>query len=103
MEVTLGGYMARHGRAAAFGGSDGHAYSVGVFVDDDPDPRGRFGAALLFVRWDEAGAAPAGHVETDYLAWGRTPEEAEERIKGLSLFDVKAALDEAIARSPGEW
>ncbi len=103
MEVTLGGYMARHGRAAAFGGNDGHAYSVGLYVDDDPDARGRYGAALLFVRWDESGAAPAGHVETDYLAWGRTPAEAEERLRALSLFDVKAALDEAIARSPGAW
>lgn len=103
MEVTLGGYMDRHGRAAAFGGSDGHAYSVGLYVDDAPDARGRFGAALLFVRWDAAGAAPAGHVETDFLAWGRTPEEAEARLRTLSLFDVKTALDEAIARSPGEW
>jgi hypothetical protein len=103
MEATLGGYMAQHGRAAAFGGSDGHAYSVGLYVDDEPDARGRFGAALLFVRWDAAGAAPAGHVETDFLAWGRSPGEAEERLKALSLYDVKAALDEAIARSPGEW
>ena len=102
-EATLGGYMALHGRAAAFGGSDGHAYSVGLYVDDDPDERGRYGAALLFVRWDEAGAAPVGHVETDFLAWGRTPAEAEERLKVLSLFDVKAALDEAIASRPGEW
>jgi hypothetical protein len=59
MEATLGGYMAQHGRAAAFGGSDGHAYSVGFYVDDEPDQRGRFGAALLFVRWDAAGAAPS--------------------------------------------
>lgn len=103
MEATLGGYMAQHGRAAAFGGSDGHAYSVGLYVDDDPDERGRYGAALLFVRWDAAGAAPVGHVETDFLAWGRTAAEAEERLKALSLFDVKAALDEAIARQPGEW
>lgn len=103
MEVTLGGYMSQHGRAAAFGGSDGHAYSVGLYVDDEPDERGRFGAALLFVRWDAAGAAPAGHVETDFLAWGRTAAEAEERLKALSLFDVKAALDEAIANQPGEW
>lgn len=102
-EATLGGYMALHGRAAAFGGSDGHAYSVGLYVDDDPDERGRYGAALLFVRWDDAGAAPVGHVETDFLAWGRTPAEAEERLKVLSLFDVKAALDEAIASRPGEW
>ena len=103
MEATLGGYMAQHGRAAAFGGSDGHAYSVGLYVDDAPDAKGRFGAALLFVRWDAAGAAPAGHDETEFLAWGRTPLEAEERLKALSLYDVKAALDEAIARSPGEW
>ncbi len=103
MEATLGGYMAQHGRAAAFGGSDGHAYSVGLYVDDDPDERGRYGAALLFVRWDAAGAAPVGHVETDFLAWGRTGAEAEERVKSLSLYDVKAALDEAIARQPGEW
>lgn len=103
MEATLGGYMAQHGRAAAFGGSDGHAYSVGLYVDDEPDPRGRFGAALLFVRWDAAGAAPVGHVETEFLAWGRTAEEAEERLKALSLYDVKAALDLAIAEQPGEW
>ena len=102
-EVTLAGYMALHQRAAAFAGTDGQAYSCAVYVDDTPDQRGLYGAALLFVRWDAAGAAPAGHVETAYLAWGRTPEEAEERLKGLSLFDVKAALDEAIARSPGEW
>ena len=103
MEATLGGYMAQHGRAAAVGGSDGHADSVGLYVDDAPDAKGRYGAALLFVRWDAAGAAPAGHVETEFLAWGRTPLEAEERLKALSLYDVKAALDEAIARSPGEW
>jgi hypothetical protein len=103
MEATLGGYMAQHGRAAAFGGSDGHAYSVGLYVDDEPDQRGRFGAALLFVRWDAAGAAPVGHVETEFLAWGRTPDEAEERLKALSLYDVKAALDQAIAEQPGEW
>ena len=102
-EVTLGGYMARHERAAAFGGSDGQAYSVAVYVEDEPDGTGRFGAALLFVRWSAGGERPVGHVETSPLAWGRTREEAEERIKALSLYDVKAALDEAIAAAPGEW
>ena len=102
-ELTLGGYMAKHARAAAFGGADGQAYSVAIWVDEDADERGLFGAALLFVRWDAAGAHPVGHVETPPLAWGRTPAEAEERIGALNLYDVKAALDEAIARSPGEW
>ena len=102
-ELTLGGYMAKHERAAAFGGSDGQAYSVAVYVDSEPDIRGLFGAALLFVRWSPAGDRPVGHVETEPLIWGRTEDEAAERLKSLSLYDVKAALDEAIARAPAEW
>ena len=102
-EFTLGGYMARHERAAAFTGSDGQPYSVAVYVDDEPDPAGRYGAALLFVRWAPAGDRPVGHLETPPLAWGRTAAAAEERILVLSLYDVKAALDEAIAAAPGEW
>lgn len=102
-EVTLGGYMAKHERAAAFTGSDGQPYSVGVYVMEEPDERGLYGAALLFVRWSQGGDRPVGHVETETLAWGVTPEEADARIKNLSLYDVKAALDEAIASAPGEW
>jgi hypothetical protein len=102
-EFTLGGYMQKHERAAAFGGSDGQAYSVAIYVEDDPDPRGLFGASLLFVRWSRGGERPVGHVETEPLAWGRTAAEASDRLKSLSLYDVKAALDEAIARAPGEW
>jgi hypothetical protein len=95
--------MAKHDRAAAFGGTDGQAYSVAVYVDPDPDVRGLYGAALLFVRWSPGGDRPVGHVETASLAWGRTEAEAAERLKALSLYDVKAALDEAIARAPAEW
>ena len=102
-ELTLGGYMAKHERAAAFGGSDGQAYSVAIYVEDEPDVRGLYGAALLFVRWSTGGERPVGHVETETLAWGRTVAEAEERLKALSLYDVKAALDESIARAPAEW
>ena len=102
-DFTLGGYMQKHDRAAAFGGSDGRAYSVAIYVEEEPDARGRFGAALLFVRWSEAGDRPVGHLETETLVWGRSPEEAAERLKALSLYDVKAALDEAIAQAPGEW
>ena len=73
------------------------------FREDEPDLRGFYGASLLFVRWSPGGERPEGHVETDRLAWGRTPEEATERVGALSLYDVKAALDEAIARAPGAW
>ena len=102
-EFTLGGYMTRHDRAAAFGGFDGHAYSCAPYVDDEPDARGLYGGALLFVRWDADGAHPAGHVESGILAWGKTPAEAEERLGSLSLYDVKEALDEAIRARPEGW
>jgi hypothetical protein len=102
-ELTLGGYMDKHERAAAFGGRDGQAYSVAIYVEDQPDDRGRFGAALLFVRWSPGGDRPVGHVETETLAWGRSREEATDRLRSLSLYDVKAALDDAIARAPAEW
>ncbi|MGH7582574.1 MAG: hypothetical protein ACREL5_05060 [Gemmatimonadales bacterium] len=96
-EFTLGGYMAMHERAAAFTGSDGLPYSVALWIDDEPDDRGRFGGALLFVRWTNAGDTTDGHLETDYLVWGRTADEARERLGALSLYDVKAHLDELIA------
>jgi hypothetical protein len=102
-EATLGGYMARHDRPPAFGGADGQPYSVGIFIEEEPDATGRFGASLLFVRWSAAGDRPVGHAESEVLAWGRTPAEAEERLKALSLYDVKAALDQAIRRAPGSW
>ena len=102
-EFTLGGYMRQHDRAAAFGGSDGQSYSVAIYVDEEPDVRGMYGAALLFVRWSPGGDRPVGHLETDTLAWGRTPEEAEARLENLSLYDVKAALDEAISQAPDSW
>jgi hypothetical protein len=102
-EFTLGGYMRKHDRAAAFGGSDGQAYSVAIYVDEEPDLRGLYGAALLFVRWSPDGDRPVGHLESETLAWGKTPEEAESGLEVLSLFDVKAALDDAIAKAPPSW
>jgi hypothetical protein len=95
--------MQKHDRAAAFGGSDGQAYSVAIYVEDEPDVRGLYGAALLFVRWSAGGDRPIGHLESETLAWGKTPDEAQARLESLSLYDVKAALDEAIAQAPGVW
>jgi hypothetical protein len=97
---TLGGYVAVHGRPPGFTGSDGEPYSVGVFSDDDPGPDGRFGAALLFIRWS-ASNAPAGHLESDYLAFGGTAAAAEADVSRLSLHRVKEILDALIASHPG--
>ena len=102
-EITLGGYLLKHDRAPAFGGSDGQAYSVAIWVDEEADERGRYGASLLFVRWSASGDRPMGTVETPPVAWGRSPEEADERVRRLSLYDVKASLDAAILARPEDW
>jgi hypothetical protein len=97
---TLGGYLAAHQRPPAFGASDGQAYTVSTLVDEAPDEHGRFGAALLFVRWSGDGDHPVGHLETAYLAHGPTPEAAQAPLLALSLADVKAHLDRCVARRP---
>lgn len=96
-EVTLAGYAAVHDRAPAFEGSDGRAYSVAIWVDDAPDARGRLAGALLFVRWAPGGSEPDGHHETDWLVHGSSAADVEARLGALSLYDVKALLEERIA------
>jgi hypothetical protein len=68
-------------------------------VDETPASDGRYGAALLFVRWTPAGEEPAGHVESGYLAYGREPAEAEAAVRDLTLHQVKEQLDQAVARA----
>ena len=97
-EETLAGYQAVHGRAPAFEGSDGQAYSVGVFSDDDPAADGSYGAALLFIRWSRDNQ-PDGHLETDYLARAADASEAEAVLGCLTLAEVKLHLERLIARS----
>jgi hypothetical protein len=95
-DTTLGGYRSVHQRPPAFGGADGLAYSVSPWVDDVPDAAGRYGAALLFVRWGD-GERPVGHVETDYLAFGPTPDAALAPLLALTLREVKGHLDRCLA------
>ena len=85
-----------HQRARAFGGSgDGQAYTVSTFVDGDPDPAGRYGAALLFIRWSEAGDRPVGHVgsTTSRSAPIPTPRVAP-------LLDLSPGRRESAPRPP---
>lgn len=98
-DSTLGGYLEMHSRPPAFEGADGSAYSAAILVDDKPDDDGRFGAALLFVRWSESGERPVGHVETHYLVHGSTAEEAEAAVQRLTLHELKQELDRAIAET----
>lgn len=98
-DTTLGGYQQVHQRPPAFGGADGQAYSVAPWVDDIPNADGRYGAALLFVRW-AGGEKPIGHLETDYIAFGSTPEAALAPLLALTLREVKEHLDKCVARGP---
>jgi len=70
-------------------------------VDDAPNANGLYGAALLFVRWSEAGDRPVGHVESEYLAWGETPAAALAPVLALTLQDVKQHLDRCIDAARG--
>lgn len=66
-------------------------------ADDDPDATGRYGAALLFVRWAEGGDRPDGHLETQYLAHGFTAEEALAPLLAMTLHQVQEQLERCIA------
>lgn len=101
-DSTLGGYLRRHDRPPAFGGSDGHAYSVGLYVEPVTDAAAAFGGALLFIRWSAGGDRPVGHVETDWLVYGETEREAKRKLLALSLDDVKGWLDRTLSAAQAE-
>lgn len=97
-DATLGGYFAQHARPPAFEGSDGEAYSAEFYCDGEPTEDGRYGAAVLFVRWPKGGEEPVGHLETEYLSFGATVEEARSKLGELTLHEVKRHLDRLIER-----
>jgi hypothetical protein len=90
---TIGGYMAVHDRPAAFEGSDGASYSVEIVSDTSGEKQRPFAAYLLFVRWGQGDPVASGHLETDFLAFAATEEEARKMVGALSLNEVKLKLD----------
>lgn len=89
--------MAVHNRPAAFEGRDGASYSVEIVADQTSDPKGHYAAYLLFVRWRQGDPVAAGHLETDYLAYGDTEPEAIAKVGAMHLNEVRSALDFLIA------
>lgn len=92
-ERTLGGYMAVHARPAAFEGADGRSYTVAIETDATGERTRPVGGYLLFVRWGGEQPEVTGHIETPFLAWGATIEEATRALGALSLHEVKRQLD----------
>jgi hypothetical protein len=99
---TIGGYMAVHDRPAAFEGSDGASYSVEIVCDSSDDGSRPFAAYLLFVRWAAGDPVASGHLETDFIAYGTTEDEARALVGALSLNDVKSRLDSLINAKKAE-
>ena len=95
-DLTLGGYIDEHDRVPAFDGSDGQPYTVDVDVEENE--HGSFAAFLIFIRWAATGAGIMDHVESDDVATAATAEEARRAAMELSLYEIKAELDAAIAR-----
>jgi hypothetical protein len=93
---TIGGYMAVHDRPAAFEGSDRASYSVEIVTDISDEKDGAFGAYLLFVRWREGDPVASGHLETEFLAFADTEDEARKMVGAMPLNEVKRHLDELI-------
>lgn len=93
---TIGGYMAVHDRPAAFEGSDGASYSVEIVTDVTDDKARPFGAYLLFVRWREGDPVASGHLETDFLGFAETEDEARRIVGAMLLNEVKETLDQLI-------
>jgi hypothetical protein len=90
---TIGGYMAVHDRPAAFEGSDGASYSVEIVSDTSGERQRPFAAYLLFVRWGQGDPVASGHLETEFVAFAATEEEARKMVGAMSLNEVKMKLD----------
>ena len=96
LDMTLGGYIAKHTRPPAFGGVDDQPYTVDIDVEETG--AGAWVAFLVFIRWAETGAGIMEHTESGDVAAGASEAEARARALELSLYEVKAELDAAIMR-----
>jgi hypothetical protein len=99
-EGTIGGYAAVHARPAALEGSDGLAYSVEVLGDRlGVTHEQAFGAYLLFLRWRRVGEEGVeGHVESDFLEFGASREEAVQRLRDWKIERVQDLLNAMLER-----
>ena len=96
---TVGGYAAVHARPPAFEGKDGASYSVEIMTDQTGDRSQPWAAYLLFVRYGHGDPVASSHVETPYLRFARSEQEARDLAGALQLNDVLAELNKAIGES----
>ncbi len=93
---TLGGYFTVHTRPPAFGGRDGHPYTVSIEIEQTGDLLKPFLGYLVFPRWAETGLGIIGHAQTEVLWEGRGSDEIREQANALSLLQVQRLLNASI-------
>jgi hypothetical protein len=104
-ESTVGGYAAVHARPAALEGRDGMSYSLEILADSTGETtrEKQFGAYLLFVQWTRIGEqGVAGHLESEFLAWGATAAQAKRTIGTMPLTEAQRLLDGLVGAREGE-
>ena len=100
-DATLGGYFEVHDRPPAYGGPDGHPYTVSLEVEKTSNLRAPHAGYLVFPRWAQSGVGIVGHVETPTLVECASHEEALRRLGELTLLQVQRLLVEAIGNDAG--
>src|SRR5215213_246870 len=94
---TVGGYTAVHSRPPAFEGKDGTSYSVEVMTDETGDKSRPWAGYLLFVKWQSGDPVASGHLETGYLRFAQSEDEARQLTGAMPLNDALAELNNLIA------
>ena len=56
---------------------------------------------LMFIRWRAGDPVAMGHVETDYLRYGFTEDEARGAVGAILLNDALAELNRALELRAG--
>lgn len=94
-ETTVGGYEAVHARPAALDAPDGFPYSIAQMADPlGDDPRGAWGAYLMFLRWRRIGEEGVeGHVESEYLEFAATRADALAKLGAWPLARAQDLLN----------
>jgi hypothetical protein len=93
---TVGGYTAVHSRPPAFEGKDGTSYSVEVMTDETGDRTKPWAGYLLFVKWQAGDPVASGHLETDYLRFAQSEDDARVLTGAMQLNDALAELNKLI-------
>ena len=68
-------------------------------TDRTGDPSQPWAGYLLFVRYQQGDPIASGHVETAYLRFAVTEEDARAAVGAMQLNEALAELNDAIAQS----